>query len=303
MVTVDPRDGSVQMLYPDGWTQQLGQTGPLEGAAICLQMKDSLTAVDPVSGRVLWTRSDVSPRSRLFGDDQYVFVVEMSSDVKSMPVSTRVFRLYDGATVKAPDFHELYNPERRICLVGRDIVVADQDKDATTLRLYDPLTGNDVWKQAFAPKSLVLRTEGDDLAGVVEPSGRVRVVDLTTRKEVLNATSRKVDPKYLGKEAVLTVLGDASHVYVVCDDPVDAGVHVNTNLLPGTGLRGLNVNGKIYAFPRSGRAVLGRNGALHPVGVGSVPGDADAVANGPYGKARTYRHVDPNVVASSYREA
>ncbi len=250
-VTVDPRDGSVQILHPDGWTQQLGQTGPLEGAAVCLQMKESLTAVDPVSGRVLWTRSDVGPRSRIFGDDQYLFVVEMSSDQKSAPVSTRVFRLYDGAAVKAPDFHDLYDSERRICLVGRDILVADKDKDATTLRLYDPLTGKDLWKQAFAPKSHVLRTESGDLAGVVEPNGQVRVIDLATRKEVLDVNSRKVDAKYLGKDATLTVLGDASHVYVLCDDPAEVGVHVNTNLLPMTGLRGLNVNGRIYAFPRT----------------------------------------------------
>ena len=250
MVTIDPRDGTMQLLYPDGYTQQLGQTGPLEGAAVCLQMKDSLTALDPISGNTLWTRSDVSPRSRIFGDDQYIFVVEMSSDVKSVPVSTRVFRLYDGATVKAPDFHQLYNADRRIRLVGRDILVADKDKDATTLRLYDPLTGKDVWKQAFAPKSYVLRTEGDDLAGVVEPNGQVRVFDLTTRKEVLNAHS-KMDPKYLDKDVTLTVLGDATDVYILCDGPLAAGVHVNTNLLPMTGLRGLNVNGQVYAFSRA----------------------------------------------------
>ncbi len=59
-VTVDPRDGSVQVVYSDGWTQRLGQTGPLEGAAVCLQMEDALTAVDPIDGRVLWTRSDVT---------------------------------------------------------------------------------------------------------------------------------------------------------------------------------------------------------------------------------------------------
>jgi outer membrane protein assembly factor BamB len=249
-VTVDPRDGSIQILHADGWTQQLGQTGPLEGAAVCLQMKESLTAVDPVSGRVLWTRSDVSPRSRIFGDDQHVFVVEMSSDAKSVPVSTRVFRLYDGATVKAPDFHDQYDPERRIRLIGRDILVADKDKDAVTLRLYDPLTGKDIWKQAFAAKSHVLRTEDGDLAGVVEPNGQVRVIDLTTRKEVLNANS-KMDPKYLEKDVTLTVLGDASDVYVFSDGPLEPGVHVNTNLLPGTGLRGLNVNGQIYAFSRA----------------------------------------------------
>ena len=35
------------------------------------------------------------------------------------------------------------------------------------------------------------------------------------------------------------------------DDPLAPGVHVNTNLLPATGLRGLNVNGQVYAFSRT----------------------------------------------------
>ena len=46
------------------------------------------------------------------------------------------------------------------------------------------------WRQAFAPKSYVLQAEDGDLAGVVEPDGLVRVVDLTTRQEVLTPASR-----------------------------------------------------------------------------------------------------------------
>ena len=244
-VTVDPRDGSVQAVYSDGWTQRLGQTGPLEGAAVCLQMKDALTAVDPIDGHTLWTRSDVTSRGHIFGDDQYVFVVEMSSDNK--PSYTRVFRAYDGSSVKAPDFREAY--ENRIRLVGRDLLVADKDKDATTLRLYDPLTGKDLWKQAFAAKSYVLQAEDGDLTGVVEPDGRVRVVDLATRKE-MPEPDKKIDPKFLEKDAVMTVLGDADDVYIVPNDPVEATTRVNTNLMPATGLRGLNVNGALYAFRR-----------------------------------------------------
>jgi len=250
-LTVDPRDGSVQVVYQDQFMQRLGQTGPLEGAAVCLQMKDALTAVDPIDGHTLWTRSDVTSRGHIFGDDQYVFVVEMSSDNK--PAYTRVFRAYDGSSVKAPDFREAY--ENRIRLVGRDLLVADQDKDATTLRLYDPLTGKDLWKQAFAAKSYVLQAEDGDLTGVVEPDGQVRVVDLTTRKEVLTPDS-KIDPKYLEKDATMTVLADAADVYVVPNNPAEATMRVNTNLMPATGLRGLNVNGWLHAFRRD-------NGKLH----------------------------------------
>ena len=245
-LTVDPRDGSVQIVFQEGWTQHLGRIGPLEGAAVCLQMRDALMAVDPVNGRVLWTRSDVNSSSRLFGDDQHVFVVEMSENGK--PASTRVFRTYDGATVGAPDFHQVY--EDRIRLVGRDILTADKDHDAVTLRLYDPLSGKDVWKQAFAPKSIVLQGDEGDLAGAIEPDGQVHVVDLATRKEVLTAKS-KMDPKFLDKDATYTVLGDALDVYVVPDAAPAAMTKFNTNLMPGTGLRGLNANGMIYAFKRS----------------------------------------------------
>ncbi len=74
---VDPRDGSVLLSFADGWAQRLGQTGPLEGATICVQTRDTLTALDPLSGRTLWSRSDVNPRNHIFADENHVFVVEL----------------------------------------------------------------------------------------------------------------------------------------------------------------------------------------------------------------------------------
>jgi outer membrane protein assembly factor BamB len=249
-MTVDPRDGSVLVVYSDGWTQRLGQVSPLEGAAVCLQMKDALTAIDPISGRVLWTRADVTSRSAIFGDDQNVFVVELSPEGK--PAYTRVFRTYDGATVRAPDFRQAY--EDRIRLVGRNILVADKDKEATTLRLYDPLTGKEVWKQAFAAKSVVLQVEEGDLAGVIEPDGLVRIVDLATRKEALAPIS-KMEAKDVDKDTTYTVLGDASDVYIFPNAPAPPQTRVTTNLMPGTGLRGINVNGEVYAFRREAEEI------------------------------------------------
>jgi outer membrane protein assembly factor BamB len=244
-LTVDPRDGSVQIAYDEGWKQHLGRIGPLEGAAVCVQMRDALAAVDPVNGRLLWTRSDVNPASHIFGDDKHLFVVEMSENGKS--ASTRVFRTYDGSTVAAPDFHQVY--EDRIRLVGRDILTADKDRDATTLRLYDPLTGKDVWKQAFAAKSFVLQGDECGLGGVIEPDGRVRVVDLASGREISTAKTG-MDAKGLDKDTTYTILADALDVYVAPDAPPPPLTRVNSNLMPGAGLRGLNVNGDIYAFRR-----------------------------------------------------
>ncbi len=82
----DP-DGSIQFLYNDGFKQRLGTTGPLDGNAICMQTRDALLAVDPISGRTLWTRSDVGPRNHIFGDDKNLYVVEMGE--KDIAASTR----------------------------------------------------------------------------------------------------------------------------------------------------------------------------------------------------------------------
>src|SRR5206468_2278078 len=65
--TFDPKDNSVMVLYSDGYMQRLGASGPLQGAVICLLTRDSLTAIDPVTGRVLWTRTDINSRSTVFG--------------------------------------------------------------------------------------------------------------------------------------------------------------------------------------------------------------------------------------------
>jgi outer membrane protein assembly factor BamB len=252
-VTVDPRDGSVLAALEGGWSQRLGAAGPLDGAAAALQLKDGLAAVDPVSGRTLWVRADVGPRSYVFGDDEHLFVVEVSAE-SGAPQASRVLQAYDGAAVKAPDFAALYKD--RIRLVGRDLLVSSADDKGVTLRLYDPLTGKDAWKQAFAPKSLVLEAVDCDLAGVVEPDGRLRVIDLATKKELLTEQS-KIDPKDVEKigkgdapegKGSVNVLYDGTDVYVACNNPPTPMTQVLSNLMPGTGLRALNVNGEFYAF-------------------------------------------------------
>src|SRR5207248_1475174 len=116
-----PRDGSVVVTYTDGWVQRLGQTGPLEGNVICLQTRDSLMGIDPVSGRTLWTRSDISARNRIFGDEQVIYVVEQNTEGKA--TATRALRAYDGVSVKIADFSDKY--EKRLGLHGRRILFSE----------------------------------------------------------------------------------------------------------------------------------------------------------------------------------
>jgi outer membrane protein assembly factor BamB len=252
---VDARDDTVVLAYTDGWTQRLGGTGPLQGGVICLQMREELRAVDPVSGRTLWTRSDVHSGSHVFGDEQHIYVVGMAPG-SERATGSRVFRAYDGVSVKAPDFSAAY--EQRLRMVGRNILAVETDvrTNTPTLRLYDVLAGKDLWRQKFSPGAFVLKSEDPNLAGVVERGGVVRVLDVRTQKEVLNA---RLDTKpgandganFVKDGATVSLVSDPDFLYVAINNPVDAKLApwgVNPNLTAG--LRSLPVNGRLYAFRR-----------------------------------------------------
>lgn len=249
-LSVDQKDNSVVLLYPDGWMQRLGQAGPLQGSVICLQMRDSLTAIDPVSGRVLWTRTDVNSRSQMFGDENYVYVVGQADDGSSS--GTRVFRAYDGVSVKVRDFSAVYNNRTRIA--GRTILSTEKDAKGTlTMRLYDVLDGKDVWRETFAAGTLPLNTEDSRLAGVAEPDGTIRVIDVPTRKEILK--TKLLDKSHLDKAQAVQLVTDPDYFFIAINGPADPNIPawgggVQQNVKADAGLRSVPVNGMVYSWTR-----------------------------------------------------
>jgi len=251
---VDPRDGSVLLTYTDGWAQRLGQVGSLEGQTVCVQTREALTALDPLTGRTLWSRSDVNSRNYLFADESYVFVVELNNE--NQPHASRVFRAADGITVPAPDFAALFG--KRLQVVGRHILVSESGLAGDVLlRLVDPLTGQDVWKQNYPARSIVTRSEEPYLTGVVEPDGKVHVVDLRTRKEVM--AGQLFEPgETLRNVQVIHLLADRQKFYFACQGPMEAnnvnlnrfGVGLASNVMTQLGMRTVPVNGRICAFKR-----------------------------------------------------
>jgi hypothetical protein len=211
-----------------------------------LHTKDGLVAIDPVTNKTLWTRNSVSPRSQVFNDDEYVYVVEMNSD--NQPASTRVLRAYDGVSVKVPDFAAQYN--KRVRQVGRNLLLSDTNaKGELTYRLYDVVAGKDRWTETYAANSRVMQSEDPNFGGVIEPNGTVRIVDIRNGKEAMKA---KMDPQFLEKVNSVHLLSDGQYFVVACNGPTDPALNpwggVQTNLMPGTGLRALTVNGEVYCF-------------------------------------------------------
>jgi outer membrane protein assembly factor BamB/tetratricopeptide (TPR) repeat protein len=257
-ITVDPKDGSILVLYQDSWAQRLGQAGPLEGAIVCLQTRDGLEALDPLTGKTLWKRGDIGTHSIVFADDEHVFVVEF--DQGNLPNGSRVLRAADGVSVKGvPPFADLY--QKRLGLAGRRMLLSGTEVGgAVVLRLYDVLAGKDLWSKKFAPRSIVLHSEDPRLAGVVEPNGKVVVFDLHTQKEVLataagyDFTNEKtgMDPSHLTNLQGITLLSDGKQLYLACNGQPDVNMApfggLQPNVHPGLGMRSVPINGRLYAY-------------------------------------------------------
>lgn len=245
---VDPRDGSVELHYTDGWIQRLGEVGPLQGGVVCLQLRDALTAIDPLTKRELWTRTDVNSRCHVFGDDAYIYVVTIGED--KSPSGTRVFRAHDGVSVKAPDFSAVF--QKRLRVQGRTILASETDaKNALTLRLYDVLAGKDVWKQTFPVGTTLLSSEDPRLAGVCEPDGTMRVYDVQERKEVF--TTKVANVQHVQRAQAIYLLSDPDYIFLAVNgpnDPNQAWGGPQPNVQPGSGLRSVPVNGMVYCFER-----------------------------------------------------
>jgi outer membrane protein assembly factor BamB len=241
------KDGTLQLLSPDGYVQKLGQTGPVTASYVCLNTRDGLEAIDPLKGTVLWKKTDVPRGTQIFGDDQHVYLVEVR---QSGVGASRALRAHDGVTVEVPDFASLY--QRRLRIIGRNLLLSENDaKGDMVLRLYDVHTGKDIWKQTFKSNTIVLRSEAPELFGVVEPAndGKVSVFNLHTFQEVLSA---RIDPKDLDKIQDVHLLQDNERFYLACHRSPDAVANPWGGPYPNVmnGMRCVHVNGKVYAFYR-----------------------------------------------------
>ncbi len=244
----DPRDGAMQLAYPnENWVQRVGQVPPLGPEVVCLHTRQGLLAVHPLTGETLWTRGGFGGHLHVWGDDRHVYVVEMSNG--GMALQTHVFRLADGSVLPSPNFADSYN--HRLHTIGTGVLVSETTPDHVVLRLYEPSAGKDVWKRTAPPGSQVLSNADPELAGFVEPEGKVVIVVARTGKEVLQST---VDSKQFGQARAIHAWMDEHRVYLACNGPTDTTQIASgpySNFMLGSGLRSVPVNGEVIAFDRA----------------------------------------------------
>lgn len=246
-------DGETTVSYmADGFKIRLGRSAVLEANYACLVTRDGLVAVDPASGAKLWTRA-VLPTAQVFGDARHVFVVESEPNGRAR---SRVLRAVDGVAADGvPDFGELFTGGGRVRVMGRLLLLTAGGTGGKprVVRLYDPLTGKDVWSKSFSPEGKFIHTLTADYVGVLEPTGTFTVLEANTGKPVFTG---RVDAKNVDahvKPATKPVLlHDAERFYLVLN--ADRPARSPTYYYAYMPLRATQVSGPVYAFDRaSGR--------------------------------------------------
>ncbi len=174
--------------------RRVNSIGPINYDGIIYQQGNRLICVDPITGEDVWIRHDITPQADLWGDEEYLFVADKSSEA-------RVFRCLDGVEVGqrvVPD------PSRRWKTVGRRVLTwSDENRDGRPtwmLRLYDPWAKEDIWKRPFRAYSRGYVTREGQVA-VVQETDEFTLLDLETGKVLvqhqLEAAAGKPEGVYL----------------------------------------------------------------------------------------------------------
>ena len=115
--------------------------GPLtENGVFCQKMRE-LSCLDPLTGDVIWTRSEIPLGCDIFGDGELLFVVPPDS------TEATVLHASDGTDRgKRP----VYSQRERWFTLGRNIVACIENDEQLELRCFDAWEQTEHWKTSFA---------------------------------------------------------------------------------------------------------------------------------------------------------
>ena len=145
----------------------IGVIGPVTSRGVVFQDQRRLVCLDPTSGEVRWSRTDVPPGCELFGDDELVFAFP-PGETEATVYSTIDGRLLGKRPV--PPFRE------QLVAAGRNVIVWKVAGAQAELSSIDAWSGETNWKETFDSGSAVDIELGRYVA-VADSTGQVVVVD------------------------------------------------------------------------------------------------------------------------------
>lgn len=240
----------VRLTFQDGWSTKIGQQWVVQPTYTVVLTRDGLIAKDNARGTVLWTKANVSPRTHVIGDGEYVFAYDVNPDGGAS--SVRCYRSADGVEVTVPDSSAAFNSIRKARFFGRRVLAADDQDAKKSVRLYDLYTGKDVWKVEVPADGWVVRCDNPNYTGYATAAGDMVVLSIDDGKEVFRGKmdeSKKAAQTAKINDALLLV--DSERFYFVLSRPSEGNNRFGYNPIFAQGIRSVKVNGPMYAFDRA----------------------------------------------------
>lgn len=230
-----PRPGSFRAPRSTLAGRWVGVIGPITGSGCVLQDQRRLMCVDPLTGAVEWSRTDVPPGCDLFGDDRYVFATPVGSE------TARVYSAIDGRPLGRAQVGRWSD---RLTTRGRRVIRwTTTDDGKRELAAVDPLTEEVAWRHAFDGAALT-DLDMDRYAAVVERSGRAAVIDVDTGQVLLD---QQVQPQPALEQIHLAASDD--NFVLALEHPPSR----NTDRLvrPLGGVESPVIDGQLFVFDRA----------------------------------------------------
>ncbi len=209
--------------------------------AICCLDRGNLTAYDPLSGRMLWRRTDAAAADSGSGDESLVVLLDRRTK------RVEFLRTLDGKQVA--ERHLAAKSSDLKWLEGRDALIQSVDPHGMRATRIDLLANEIKWTRLFATASLLVRLDSRRYA-VAEPDGACHLINAANGELV---TTEKIP----GIEHCLQLYAtsDERHFYVAFSKPFADSENFRVNSR-GDDSRNPLVNGMLCAFDRSSGRLL-----------------------------------------------
>ena len=214
----------------DATGRPIGHVGRLGPRRLTYQVGTAIEAADPVTGRVLWRRSGIPRGCRIYGTDRFVCVE---------PDERNEVLVLDAADGTAVATRTLPASDELIGRVGQCVVSRRVGRQAQTISAVDLVSGRTAFAIEVAGdlRPVII---GHDAVGLLEPSGRFRIVDVASGRIRVDAT-------------IGTKPGEPPQSFAVLETPGRYLLMVNqpsNSRVRGTSTRAIIINGSAWAFAR-----------------------------------------------------
>lgn len=260
-----PRQGNVELglrirepeHLADGGAGVLGTAGMAALASgVPVLANRTLHFHDAVTGAVLWERHRLDADALVFGDDDFLCVAPRGGGRKAFVLATA-----DGRLVRTC---EMPGQDRLLLTHGRFVVTIDagaagtgSHADVVRLEALDPVNGDRVDLGRYSGRARAA-TAGPAALAVVEPNGRLTVIDLATRRVACATTLPEMPTGF--EQVIVTAWQDRYLVLVGRPereaDRQQLAALGSVSTLPQLAVPGQPMTGSIWAVDRTSGDVL-----------------------------------------------